>query len=106
AALDSEMKGLMHTLSRRLGIKLFRNYGGSQGQINSSYAGSGATTITLSPSPNATFTALCASALKAIVIPDDYDTSGLQTGQKRYGYLAVRSTLLLATGVRAQRIAA
>lgn len=65
-----------------------------------------ATTISLSPSPNATFTALCASALKAIVIPDDYDTSGLQTGQKRYGYLAVRSTLLLATGVRAQRIAA
>lgn len=65
-----------------------------------------ATTITLSPSPNATFTALCASALKAIVIPDNYDTSGLQTGQKRYAYLAVKATLLLATGVRAQRIAA
>ena len=47
SALDSEMKGLMHTLSRRLGIKLFRNYGGSMGQINASYAGSGATTITL-----------------------------------------------------------
>ena len=65
-----------------------------------------ATTITLSPSPNATFVALCASAFQAIVIPDDFNTSGLQAGQKRYAYLAPRATLLLASGVRAQRIAA
>ena len=35
SALDSEMKGLMHTLSRRLGVKLFRNYGGAIGQVAS-----------------------------------------------------------------------
>jgi hypothetical protein len=35
SALDSEMKGLIHTLSRRLGVKLFRNYGGAIGQVAS-----------------------------------------------------------------------
>jgi hypothetical protein len=68
--------------------------------------GVSATTLTLSPSPNATFTAMCASELKAIVVFDDYDTSGLTTRQKTYAYLAPRATLLLAAGVRAQRIAA
>lgn len=64
------------------------------------------TVLTVTPSPNATFVALAASTYKVVVVPDDYDTSGLQTAQKRYAYLAPRATLLLATGVRAQRYAA
>lgn len=64
------------------------------------------TALTVTPSPSATFVALAASTYKVVVVPDDYDTSGLQTAQKRYAYLAPRATLLLATGVRAQRYAA
>lgn len=32
-ALDSEMRGAMHTLTRRLGVKMYRNQGGALGQV-------------------------------------------------------------------------
>jgi hypothetical protein len=64
------------------------------------------TTITLTSAPSGAFAALAASALKVLLIPDDYDTTGLQTTQKRYAYLADRTTYTLAAGVRGRRFAA
>lgn len=65
-----------------------------------------ASTITLTVAPSGTMSALAASALKVILIPDDYDTSGIQASQQAYAYLGDRTTYTLASGVRARRYAA
>lgn len=61
-------------------------------------AQSGAT-ATLSPAPSAAFSALAASALKVMVIPDNYTISSL--AQRPYAYLASSAGTIVA-GVRAR----
>ena len=56
-------------------------------------------TITLSPAPSATFATLAASALKVMVVYDDWGviTAGARATQQRYAYLALADATLDAT---------
>ena len=56
-------------------------------------------TVTLSPSPSATFATLAASAVKVALVYDDYATS--TTSQREYAYLADNAWAIVA-GVRAR----
>ena len=53
-------------------------------------------TLTLSPAPSATFAGLAASALKVMVVYDDWDVvvAGGRTTQQRFAYLALADATL------------
>lgn len=59
--------------------------------------------ITLSPAPNATFVTLSASALKVMIVPDDWGTS-ITAAQQEYAYLAA-ATYRLDASTRARTYA-
>lgn len=61
--------------------------------------GVGTNTLTLSPAPSGTFAGLAASALKVLVVYDDWTvlTAGNRTDQERYAFLAQADQTLDAT---------